>query len=575
MQDFYVYEHWRSDTGLPFYVGKGRGNRASNLFVRGKHYRQLVSKLKRLGFEIEIRKIFTGLSEELAFTLEKATISYWKARNIPLINKTAGGGGTSGYRWTRQQKLQSSCVAKLRWKKPTYRSKVEAAVKQAMRRPDVLAKSAAWHQDPRKRAKHRESLKASWRDPEVRAERLAVYTAEHRGRLSEATKAGMASTGCRAKISAGVAALWRDPIYREKQVAALRAASEKSRGKPKSSYVWKLSEEERREVNKRRADKLREAYKDPALRLKIGAAVKIARASSEERTRMRVAAKASWARRKQEKDLSMTHPNKADSVKGNNAKLRKYTEDYGAADPKMNKLASVDRFKKNGPEEAVGYGAEDGKATPRGDRPARKSSAANPIATYAKGGRVRQRADGGRLEGEMGTPGGMLGSRGSRSKGKSASTNVNIIVAPQAPAQPQPAPPPLEGLAGEGGPPPSPPLGMGPVGPSAGAGAPPGGPGGPGPLAGMGGPGGRPLGATPPGLPQIPRKRGGRVHPFSKKEHPDEVEDKALVKDMVKPSALKRAAGGRMTAGAESGPGRLEKTANRARRQGGDKSVCV
>mgnify|MGYP000880730466 CR=1 FL=1 len=317
------------------------------------------------------------------------------------------------------------------------------------------------------------------------------------------------------------------------------------------------------------------------------------------------------------------HPNRKEGVAGHNAKLRKYTEDYGAADPKMYKTAPVDRLKKNGPEDAVGYGAEDGTAIARGDRPARKSSAANPIATYKSGGRVRKRqdggvmnllrnelgagaitdreqrelvdrvgtdkaneharaladrignnptvragralremqtrgrADGGRLEGEMGAPGGMLGRSSGRSR-KGASTNVNIIVAPQAapPAQPPMLPLPAGGL----------PPGMGPGGPGAGAGGPPGGPGGPGPLAGLGGPGGLPPGATPPGLPQLPRKRGGRVHP-------DEAEDKTLVKQMVKPSALKRAAGGRMTAGAESGPGRLEKTANRARRQSGDKSA--
>ena len=253
------------------------------------------------------------------------------------------------------------------------------------------------------------------------------------------------------------------------------------------------------------------------------------------------------------------HPNKASSVKGNNAKLKRMTEDYGAADPSMFKTAKG--VLKNGPQDDVGFGEGD-KPAPRGDK-ARRTSAANPIATYAKGGRVRHagggviggqvamRAMGGRLEGEMGMPSNVGSSKG---RGKRAGTNVNIIVAPQSGPPPGPAaapqlPPPMPG---------------GPGGPGAGAGGPPGLP--PGlPMP----PGAAPAGALPPGLPQLPRKRGGRVHP-------DATEDKALVKQMVKPTAL-RARGGsiKMTAGAESGPGRLEKSAARARRQSDDKNAEV
>jgi hypothetical protein len=34
---FYVYEHWRSDTNLPFYVGKGKGSRATDM-ANGSNY---------------------------------------------------------------------------------------------------------------------------------------------------------------------------------------------------------------------------------------------------------------------------------------------------------------------------------------------------------------------------------------------------------------------------------------------------------------------------------------------------------------------------------------------------------
>lgn len=259
----------------------------------------------------------------------------------------------------------------------------------------------------------------------------------------------------------------------------------------------------------------------------------------------------------------MSHPNRKEGVVGHNAKLKRMTRDYGAADPDMVKMAPVDKYMKNGSEESVGFGATDGAATARGDKPARKSSAANPIATYKAGGRVRNmggsviggnvaaRAMGGRLEGELGSPGSGGGMK-SRTRGKPSSTNVNIIVAPQGqpPAAPAALPEPPAG-------PPPPPPGAGPGGPG---GMPPGMPPSPGMI---------PPGAMPPGLPQLPRAAGGRTN------HPDAAADKKLVKGMVKSDCIKRARGGALTGGAESGPGRLEKSADRARRQAGDKSAEV
>lgn len=260
----------------------------------------------------------------------------------------------------------------------------------------------------------------------------------------------------------------------------------------------------------------------------------------------------------------MAHPNKKDSAAAHTAKLRRMTADYGSADPSMNKLAPVDAEKEEGDEDAVGFGSDSSAASAkRGDRPARRTTAANPLSTYRKGGRVKlsakKRADGGDVSSieeanrnqAMTKP--AERARGGRTKGKG--THVNVIVAPQGAAAPPP--PPVLPVPPAGMMPPKPPM-M----PPPGAGGPP--PmGGPMPPPGLMGAPGAP-GGMPPGL-MPPRAKGGRVHA-------DEAEDKDLIKKTLREEGLtrsdsevKRARGGKITsihdmdAGSMSGEGRLQK----------------
>lgn len=183
---FYIYAHYRNDTGEVFYIGKGEGNRYKSMQGRNSYWHNIVNAH---GYKIEILEYYE--SEEDAFQAEKAWIAKLGRKDLGvglLVNMSDGGEGASGAVRTPDQRQRYSIKA---WKRteagkasmrgdlnPAKREDVRAILSErnAHRDPAVRAKGAATFRamgdaHPSKSEKHRTMMRENnpVKDPEVKA----------------------------------------------------------------------------------------------------------------------------------------------------------------------------------------------------------------------------------------------------------------------------------------------------------------------------------------------------------------------------------------------------------------------
>jgi len=134
---FYVYEHWRPDTGVCFYVGKGKGKRAWTLkHFRNRYHKAIVSKLVSMGLSVDVRIIADRLSSDAAIALEISRIAFYGQDN--LANMTAGGEGLRNPSAEVRQKI--SLAHKKRFEDPEQR---RLAAEYQKRQPPASAETRA------------------------------------------------------------------------------------------------------------------------------------------------------------------------------------------------------------------------------------------------------------------------------------------------------------------------------------------------------------------------------------------------------------------------------------------------
>ena len=177
-KDFYVYEHWRPDKNIVFYVGLGTGRRCNVMYKRDMQHDRIQKKLARQGQTVEVRIIASGLTREEAATREIERIAYWLSLGVKLVNRTSGG--ESGYRVcdeTRELQRQRKIGKKL---STEHRAKIAAATRIALSSPEVRARISA-------------GIKRALQDPEVmakliKASRSQIRTPEHNAKIAAAHK---------------------------------------------------------------------------------------------------------------------------------------------------------------------------------------------------------------------------------------------------------------------------------------------------------------------------------------------------------------------------------------------------
>lgn len=125
MENYYVYEWIRLDLNEPFYVGKGKNNRAYEV-KKNKFFKDVLSYCKNNGIEIVVSIIEDNLSEEEAYGLECTYIhDYIFDWGFSLTNHTWGGDGgdivsmmTLERRIEYSKKMSESLKGKNVWPRP-------------------------------------------------------------------------------------------------------------------------------------------------------------------------------------------------------------------------------------------------------------------------------------------------------------------------------------------------------------------------------------------------------------------------------------------------------------------------
>lgn len=187
-KDFYTYRLIRSDTGLPFYVGKGCKERIKaherNAGTHKDCTHRLCRTIRKLwneGHKVIREKIAENITEASAFALERLYVSLGAIYGWDLVNHTNGGEGVSGYRWTEEQrKMRREVILREIALHPDRHARFVTSSKGRVHSHEEIQKrvqkAKVTFSDPRWKQQQSEATMKQWQDEEIRARRIAGHS---------------------------------------------------------------------------------------------------------------------------------------------------------------------------------------------------------------------------------------------------------------------------------------------------------------------------------------------------------------------------------------------------------------
>lgn len=210
-RSFLVYEHWRPDKNVCFYVGKGKRKRSRSFEHRNSHYGRIVSKLQRNGQSPTIKIVAGNLLESESFAIEIERIAYWRASGIIIANYTNGGDGTSGFVFSEESKDK-------------IRQKATGRKWSAEQRAKVVGKKRGRRSDET-RQKQSAAAKIAQKQRFEKIKATKEGRIELAKRMTRMSQKAARDPEVRKIRSANAKALWADPSYRANVMIARKRAA--------------------------------------------------------------------------------------------------------------------------------------------------------------------------------------------------------------------------------------------------------------------------------------------------------------------------------------------------------------
>jgi hypothetical protein len=141
MTDYFVYII-HDNTGVPVYVGKGRGYRAGLYNRRNAKIEALIS----FGGTLPPVKVREGLTEAEAYEVERALIAFHGRADLglgPLLNLSDGGAGATGVIVSAELRARRGAAHRGKIVSAETRARMSAALKGKTPPPDTPERRAA------------------------------------------------------------------------------------------------------------------------------------------------------------------------------------------------------------------------------------------------------------------------------------------------------------------------------------------------------------------------------------------------------------------------------------------------